>query len=66
MLKDRVLNHLMTGRCLHKKDLNRHLECTDVSVNPEKGAFAKIKKVAHRQTNKVTAITLSRMRADGS
>ena len=26
------------------KDLNRHLECTDVSFNPENGAFSKIEK----------------------
>ena len=72
MLKDHVLNRLMTGQCprkslqlrpkfhslflqnsfdfqkevLHLKDLNRHLECIDVSFNPEKGkgAFSKIKK----------------------
>ena len=31
-------------KVLHLKDLNRHLECTDVSFNPEKGAFSKIKK----------------------
>ena len=29
---------------LHLKDFNRHLECTDVSFNPENGAFSKIKK----------------------
>ena len=77
MLKDHVLNRLMTGRVarvnhcsygrsstrffskiasifkkvLHLKDLNRHLECTDVSFNPENGAFSKIKKVTHRQTD---------------
>ena len=61
MLKDHVLNRLMTGQCLrkslqvrpkfhslflhnsfdflHLKDLNRHLECTDVSFNPENGAY---------------------------
>ena len=69
VLKDHVLNCLMTRRCPHKslqlrpkfhsffskiasifkkvlhlKDLNRHLECTDVSFNPEKGTFSKIKK----------------------
>ena len=67
MLKDHVLNRLMTGRgpskslqlsstrffskiasifkkVLHLKDLNRHLECSDVSFNPENGAFSKIKK----------------------
>ena len=66
MLKDHVLNRLMTGCCpskslqlrpkfhskvasifkkvLHLKDLNRHLEYTDVSFNPENGAFSKIKK----------------------
>ena len=26
------------------KGLNRHLECTDISFNPEKGAVSKIKK----------------------
>ena len=61
MLKDHVLNRLMTGRfphkslqlrpkfhslfskiasifkkVLHLKDLNRHLQCTDVSFNLEK------------------------------
>ena len=29
---------------LHLKHLNRHLECTDVSFNPENGAFSTIKK----------------------
>ena len=51
-------------------DLNRHLECTDVSFNPENGAFSKIKKWhTDRQTDwltdKVTTVTLSRMRAEG-
>ena len=56
-LKDR--NHCSYGRSstrffskiasifkkgLHLKDLNRHIECTDVSFNPENGAFSKIKK----------------------
>ena len=31
-------------KVLHLKDLNRHPECTDVSFNPENGAFSKIKK----------------------
>ena len=31
-------------KVLHLKDLNHHLECTDVSFNPENGAFSKIKK----------------------
>ena len=31
-------------KVLHLKDLNCHLECTDVSFNPENGAFSKIKK----------------------
>ena len=69
VLKDHVLNHLMTGRCpskycsygrsstrfyskiasifkkvLHLKDLNRRLECINVSFNPENGAFSKIEK----------------------
>ena len=70
VLKDHVINPLMTGRCpskslqlrpkfhslflqnsldfqksaIHLKDLNRHLECIDVSFNPENGAFSKIKK----------------------
>ena len=69
VLKDHVLNRLMTGRCpskycsygrsstrffskiasifkkvLHLKDLNRRLECINVSFNPENGAFSKIKK----------------------
>ena len=69
VLKDHVLNRLMTGRCpskycsygrsstrffskiasifkkvLHLKDLNRHLECTGVSFNPENGSFSKIEK----------------------
>ena len=68
VLKDHVLNRLMTGCCpskslqlrpkfhslflqncfdfqkvLHLKDLNRHLECTDVSFNLENGVFSKIK-----------------------
>ena len=30
-------------KVLHLKDLNRHLECTDVIFNPENGAFSKIK-----------------------
>ena len=73
VLKDHVLNRLMTGHCpskslqlrpkfhslflqnsfdfqkkvLHLKHLNRHLECTDVSFNPENGAFSTIK---NRQT----------------
>ena len=71
VLKDHVLNRLMTGWCpckslqlrpkfhslflqnsfdfqksaTHLKDLNPHLECTDVSFNPENGAFSKIKKL---------------------
>ena len=69
VLKDHVLNRLMTGRCpskycsygrsstrffskiasifkkvLHLKDLNRCLECINVSFNPENGAFSKIEK----------------------
>ena len=69
MLKDHVLNRLITGRCPRKslqlrpsstrffskiasifkkvlplKDLNCHLECADVSFNPENVAFSKIKK----------------------
>ena len=69
VLKDHVLNLLMTGRCpskycsygrsstrffskiasifkkvLHLKDLNRHLEYTGISFNPENGSFSKIKK----------------------
>ena len=39
-------------KVLHLKDLNRHLECTDVSFNPENGAFSKIE--TDRQTNRVT------------
>ena len=91
VLKDHVLNRLMTGRCpplhhcsygrsstrffskiasifkkvLHLKHLNRHLECTDVSFNSENGAFSTIKKQTDRQTDKVTTVTLSRMRAEG-
>ena len=46
------------------KDLNRHLDCTDVSFN-----LLQNKKVTHRQTDrqtdKVTTVTLSRMRAEG-
>ena len=86
MLKDHVLNRLMTGRCpskslqlrpkfhslflkiasifkkvLHLKHLNCHLECTDVSFNPENGAISTVKK----QTDKVTTVTLSRMHAEG-
>ena len=66
MLKNHVLNRLMTGgarvntavtaevptrffskiasifkKVLHLKDLNRHLECTGVSFNPENGSFSK-------------------------
>ena len=69
VLKDHVLNRLMTGRCpskycsygrsstrffskiasifkkvLHLKDLNRRLECINVSFKPENGAFSKIEK----------------------
>ena len=70
VLKDHVLNRLMTGQCpskycsygrssthffskiasifkkcyIHLKDLNRHLECTDVSFNPENCSFSKIEK----------------------
>ena len=80
-LEAHLLNCLMTGRCPRKslqlrpkfhslfqqnnfnfqkkratfKDLNRHLECTDVSFNPENGALS----------DKVTTITLSRMRTEG-
>ena len=52
-------------KVLHLKHLNRHLECTDVSFNPENGAFSTIKKKTDRQTDKVTTVTLSRMRAEG-
>ena len=31
-------------KVLHLKDLNRHLECTGVSFNPENGSFSKIEK----------------------
>ena len=31
-----------------RQDLNRHLECTDVSFNPENGAFSKINKTLGR------------------
>ena len=31
-------------KVLHLKDLNRHLECTDVSFDPENGSFSKIGK----------------------
>ena len=31
-------------KVLHLKDLNRHLECTDVSFNPENGAFSRMEK----------------------
>ena len=31
-------------KVLHLKDLNRHLECTGVSFNPENGCFSKIEK----------------------
>ena len=52
-----------------KSATNRHLECTDVSFNPENGAFSTIKKKTDRQTDrqtdKVTTVTLSRMRAEG-
>ena len=87
MLKDRVLNPLMTGWCpskslqlrpkfhskiasifkkvLHLKHFNRHLECIDVSFNPENGAFSTIKKQTDRHTDKVTTVTLSRMRTEG-
>ena len=92
MLKDHVLNRLMTGRCpskhcsygrsftrfffkiasifkkvLHLKDLNRHLECTGVSFNPETASSPKSKSDTQtdRQTDKVTTVTLSRMRAEG-
>ena len=101
MLKDHVLNRLMTGRCpskycsycrsstrffskiasifkklLHLKDLNSHLECTGVSFNPEKAPSPKSKSDTDRQTDstdrqtdrqsdKVTTVTLSRMRAEG-
>ena len=66
MLKDHVLNRLMTGRCPSKSlqlrpkfhslflqnsfnfqksaTFKRHLEWTDVSLNPENGTFSKIKK----------------------
>ena len=50
---------------LHLKDLNRHLECTDLSFNPENCTFSTIKKQADTQTDKVTTVTLSRMRAEG-
>ena len=30
-------------KVLHLKDLNRHLECIEVSFNPENGTFSKIK-----------------------
>ena len=36
------------------KDLNRHLECTDVNFNPENGAFSKITQIdrqTHRQSD---------------
>ena len=44
------------------------LKCTDVSFNLENGAFSTIKKAdgqTDRQTDKVTTVTLSRMRAEG-
>ena len=53
MLKDHMLKRLMTlflqnsfdfQKSATLKDLNRHLECTDVSFNPENDAFSKIKK----------------------
>ena len=58
-------------KVLHLKDLNHHLECTDVSFKPENGAFSKIKsdtqtdRLTDRQTDKVTTVTLSCMRAEG-
>ena len=52
-------------KVLHLKHLNRHLECIDVIFNPENGAFSTIKKQTDRQTDKVTTVTLSRMRAEG-
>ena len=77
VLKDHVLNRLMTGRCPSKslqlgpkfhslflqnsfdfqksatfKTLKSHLECIDVSFNPENCAFSKIKKrVSDRHSN---------------
>ena len=35
------------NRSVKVKDLNRHLECTEVSFNPENGAF-----VIHRLTDR--------------
>ena len=76
VLKDHVLNRLMTGRCpskslqlrpkFHSLFLQQNsfdkkvLQSIDVSFNPENGAFSKIKK-----RDKVTTVTLSRMRAEG-
>ena len=39
-----LLNSFDFQKMLRLKDLNRHLDCTDVSFNPENGAFCKIKK----------------------
>ena len=56
MLKDHVLNRLMTGRCPSKSLLLKR-------------RLLQNKKVTHRQsdrqTDKVTTVTLSRMRAEG-
>ena len=57
---------LIFKKVLHLKDLNCHLECTDISFNPENVAFSKIKKwQTDWQTDKVTTVTLSRKRAEG-
>ena len=46
------------------KDLNRHLECTDVSFSTLKTAPSP-KSKSDRLTDKVTTVTLSRMCAEG-
>ena len=42
------------------------LDCTEVSFNPENGAFSQNQKVTHRVTDKVTTITRMRMHAEGN
>ena len=80
VLKDHVLNRLMTGRCPHTSLLlrpNFHSLFLQNSFDFQKSATFKglkasqnrrllqNRKVTHRQTDKVTTVTVSRMCAVG-